>query len=47
MFKDVINGKKSLLSRLKYFVKPPGWRHDGTGKVSGDLREEWIKSQKL
>lgn len=47
MFKDVLSGKKTFFSRLKYFVKPPGWRHDGTGKVSDDLREEWIKSQNL
>ncbi|RKE95180.1 sterol desaturase family protein [Ichthyenterobacterium magnum] len=45
MFKDAFSGKKSLTSRLLYFIKPPGWRHDGTGKVSDDLREEWIKTR--
>jgi sterol desaturase/sphingolipid hydroxylase (fatty acid hydroxylase superfamily) len=47
MFKDVFSEKKSLISRLKYFIKPPGWRHDGTGKVSDDLRDEWLKENKL
>lgn len=42
MFKDVFSGKKSFSSRLKYFIKPPGWKHDGTGKLSDDLREEWL-----
>lgn len=47
MFKDVISGKKSFSSRLQYFFKPPGWRHDGSGKVSDDLRDEWLKENKL
>ncbi len=42
MFKDVFSGKKSFSSRLKYLIKPPGWKHDGTGKLSDDLREEWL-----
>lgn len=41
MSKDSFLGKKSFGSRLKYLMKPPGWRHDGTGKVSDDLRKEW------
>jgi sterol desaturase/sphingolipid hydroxylase (fatty acid hydroxylase superfamily) len=41
MLKDSLSGKKSLVSRLKYLIKPPGWRHDGTGKISNDLRKEW------
>ena len=45
MFKDVFGEKKSLVSRLLYFIKPPGWRHDGTGKVSDDLRQEWLDSR--
>lgn len=44
MFKDAFSGKKSLKSRFLYLVKPPGWKHDGTGKLSGDLRAEWEKS---
>ncbi|MEZ4803026.1 MAG: sterol desaturase family protein [Gelidibacter sp.] len=42
--KDSFTGKKSVVSRLKYLIKPPGWKHDGTGKISDDLREEWKNS---
>jgi sterol desaturase/sphingolipid hydroxylase (fatty acid hydroxylase superfamily) len=41
MLKDGFNGKKSFENRLKYLIKPPGWKHDGTGKISADLRKEW------
>lgn len=41
LFKDVFTTKTSLKKRLAYFIKPPGWRHDKTGKVSSDLRREW------
>ena len=40
MFKDVIS-----TSKLLYFIKPPGWKHDGTGKVSDDLRKEWLMTK--
>lgn len=43
MFKDAFSGKKSLKNRLFYLIKPPGWRHDGSGKISKDLRKEWLK----
>lgn len=43
MFKDAFTGKKTLKNRLLYFIKPPGWTHDGTGKVSNDLRTDWLK----
>jgi len=42
LFKDVLSGKKSIKNRLLYFLKPPGWAHDGTGKISNDLRNEWL-----
>ncbi|MFP4845918.1 sterol desaturase family protein [Winogradskyella sp. PE311] len=45
MFKDVLTGSKSLKNRLLYFIKSPGWKHDGTGKVSEDLRNEWMNSK--
>jgi len=45
MFKDAFSGKKSLKNRLFYLIKPPGWRHDGSGKISKDLRKEWLKSR--
>lgn len=44
MLKDAFTGKKSLKNRFLYLVKPPGWKHDGTGKLSDDLRQEWLKS---
>lgn len=45
MLKDTFSGSKSLKDRFLYLVKPPGWKHDGTGKVSDDLRNEWLKQQ--
>ncbi|WP_298757243.1 sterol desaturase family protein [uncultured Psychroserpens sp.] len=42
MFKDAFSGRKSLKNRILYLLKPPGWRHDGTGKISEDLRNEWL-----
>ena len=43
VFKDAINAKTSFGNKLNYFIKPPGWKHDGTGKLSNDLRQEWLK----
>lgn len=45
MFKDVFSGRKSLKNRCLYLFKPPGWKHDGSGKISEDLRDEWIKTK--
>jgi len=39
--KDVILSKTTAANKIKYFLKPPGWKHDGTGQVSSDLRQEW------
>ena len=43
LFKDLIIKNASLRNRIKYLYKPPGWKHDGTGKLSADLKEEWLK----
>ncbi|WP_178988390.1 sterol desaturase family protein [Winogradskyella schleiferi] len=43
MITDAFTGRKSLKSRILYLFKPPGWKHDGSGKVSDDLRNEWMK----
>ena len=43
LFKDAFSGRKSLKNRLLYLIKPPGWKHDGTGKVSEDLRSDWLE----
>ncbi|WP_372793757.1 sterol desaturase family protein, partial [Lutibacter sp.] len=43
VFKDAIIAKTSFINKLRYFMKPPGWKHDGTGLLSNDLRKEWLK----
>ncbi len=45
MFSDAFSAKTSLINKLKYFVKPPGWKHDGTGTLSSDLRKEWASKK--
>ncbi|NCP22221.1 MAG: C-5 sterol desaturase [Flavobacteriales bacterium CG03_land_8_20_14_0_80_35_15] len=44
LFKDSFTSKTSLLKRFQYFVKPPGWRHDGSGQLSCDMRKAWEQS---
>ena len=44
IFKDVLTSKTSFLNKLKYFIKPPGWKHDGSGILSDDLRKDWLKN---
>lgn len=46
LLKDVFTSKTSLDKRILYFLKPPGWKHDGSGKLSGDLRQEWEENKK-
>lgn len=46
VFKDAITSKTSIVNKLKYFIKPPGWKHDNTGLLSKDLRKEWLKRKK-
>jgi len=46
MFSDVFRSKTSISNRLKYFLKPPGWRHDGKSVLSSDMRREWEEKQK-
>ncbi|WP_442266429.1 sterol desaturase family protein [Tenacibaculum sp. ZS6-P6] len=45
MLSDVFKSKTSVRKRLLYFFKPPGWKHDGTGILSDDLRAEWEKKK--
>ncbi|SFS70630.1 sterol desaturase family protein [Lutibacter maritimus] len=47
VFKDACLAKTSLVNKLKYFIKPPGWKHDGTGLLSDDLRKEWLSSKSI
>ena len=46
MFRDFSFSKTSFLNKVKYIIKPPGWKHDGTGVLSSDLREEWEKKNR-
>lgn len=41
MMNDAFTSKTTFANRLKYLVKPPGWKHDGKGILSTDLRKEW------
>lgn len=41
LLKDVFTSRTHWMNRLKYFYKPPGWKHDGSGQVSSDLRKVW------
>jgi len=45
LFKDVFTSKTSVFNKLNYFLKPPGWKHDGTGILATDMRKEWEKNQ--
>jgi len=45
LIKDSFTGKKTWRNRLFYFIKPPGWKHDGTGKSSKNLKDEWLKNK--
>ena len=45
MLKDAFTGTKPLKARWQYLIKPPGWKHDGSGKISSDLRNEWLKTK--
>ena len=43
LFKDLNTKNISVRNRIRYLYKPPGWKHDGTGKLSTDLKEDWLK----
>ncbi|NEW78242.1 MAG: sterol desaturase family protein [Gelidibacter sp.] len=45
VFKDAFSAKTSFVNKLGYFIKPPGWKHDGSGLLSEDLRKEWLMNQ--
>ena len=46
MFKDFFTSKTSFINKIKYLIKPPGWKHDGTSILSSDLRKEWEENNK-
>ena len=45
LLKDAFTQKLSFANSVKYLFYPPGWRHDGTGKTSENLREEWLQKR--
>jgi sterol desaturase/sphingolipid hydroxylase (fatty acid hydroxylase superfamily) len=45
LLKDTFTSKTNLINRIKYLFKPPGWKHDGTGILSSDMRKEWEKKK--
>ncbi len=47
LFKDIWLTKTSILNKVKYLFKPPGWRHDDKSILSSDLRKEWEEKNTL
>jgi len=45
VFKDTFKAKTTFINKLNYFIKPPGWKHDGTGILSNDLRKKWLEKK--
>ena len=45
LFRDAFTSKTSFTNKLNYFIKPPGWKHDGTSLLSSDLRRKWEEKQ--
>lgn len=45
MFKDMGRNKLSLFERIQYLFMPPGWKHDGSGRTSQDIHDEWKRKQ--
>lgn len=46
LFRDIFTDKTSIMNRLKYISKPPGWKADGTGILSEDIRRKWENKNK-
>jgi len=46
MFSDFFTSKTSIINRFKYFIKPPGWKHDGKSILATDMRREWEENRK-
>lgn len=46
LFRDIFSSGANWRGKIGYLLHRPGWRHDGTGKVSEDLRREYLESKK-
>ncbi len=45
MFSDSFSKRIKFKNRIKYLFMPPGWKHNGSGTISSDLRKKWEESQ--
>lgn len=39
--RDMLSSRTNFINKLKYLYKPPGWKHDGSGTMSSDIRKDW------
>lgn len=46
MLDDFFTSKTSIKNKIKYLIKPPGWKHNGNSILSSDLRKEWEEKLK-
>jgi sterol desaturase/sphingolipid hydroxylase (fatty acid hydroxylase superfamily) len=44
---DAILTKANMSNRLKFLYMPPGWKPDGKGVLSSDLRKQWETENKV
>jgi sterol desaturase/sphingolipid hydroxylase (fatty acid hydroxylase superfamily) len=45
MLQSSLGSGLTFKDRLSYLVNPPGWRHDGNGKLAEDIRRDWETRQ--
>lgn len=41
LLKTFVSPGLKLRDRVAYLFRPPGWKHDGTGQLSEDIRRQW------
>ncbi len=46
IYKDIVNKKTPVKSKLMYVFGPPGWSHDGSRKTTAELRAEYEKQER-
>ena len=46
IFKDICKPGISLKARFMYLFGPPGWSHDGSRKMSTDIKQDYYKTLK-
>jgi len=47
MMKDFFTSRTSIVNRVRYLLKAPGWKHDGKGILSSDIRRDWETNKKV